>query len=126
MELDQVDFTTAFLNGDVDEEIYMALPEGFTQGSKVARLNKSIYGLKQASRAWYFKLDQAFTELGFTHSAVEHCLYIWRRGDIKVIIPIYVDDQLIASNHCPTLNWVKEELGKKFKMKDLGPASYIL
>lgn len=127
-ELDQVDFTKAFLNGDLDEETYMKQPEGFQQGGPevVCKLKNAIYGLRQAPRQWFKKLDECLRSIGFTQSLVEPCLWYLIKGDTKTVIPVYVDDQIIAGSSRSTVDWVKAQLAKAFPMKDLGPLSYIL
>ena len=124
-----MDVSSAFLNGDLDEEIYMAQPEGFAaQGQEhlVCRLKKSLYGLKQSPRQWYQKLHSTLSDLGFSHCASDHCVWMWAKDGIKVIIPAYVDDLTIACNNVPTLKRIKEQLKKRYKMHDLGPIAVIL
>ena len=70
LELDQVDFKSAYLNGEIEEEVYIELPDGYKQGDKVGRLNKAIYGTRQGGNCWHAKLDQAFHHMGFTRSKV--------------------------------------------------------
>jgi hypothetical protein len=129
MEVHTMDVSSAFLNGDLDEEIYMAQPEGFAapgQEHLVCRLKKSLYGLKQSPRQWYQKLHSTFVALGFSRCASDHCVWVWAKNGIKVIIPAYVDDLTIACKHTPTLKHIKAELHKQYKMHDLGPIKYIL
>jgi hypothetical protein len=129
MEVHTMDVSSAFLNGDLDEEIYMAQPEGFEapgQEHLVCRLKKSLYGLKQSPRQWYQKLHSTFVALGFSRCASDHCVWVWAKDGIKVIIPAYVDDLTIACKHTPTLKQIKAELHKQYKMHDLGPIKYIL
>jgi len=129
MEVHSMDVSSAFLNGDLDEEIYMAQPEGFAaQGQEhlVCHLKKSLYGLKQSPRQWYQKLHSTLSELGFSRCASDHCVWIWAKNGIKVIIPVYVDDLTIACNNSPALKRIKEELKKRYKMHDLGPIACIL
>ena len=122
-EIDQVDFTQAFTNGDLEEDVYMKQPEGFHEGGPemVCHLKRALYGLKQAPRQWYKKMDALLLSLGFLRSEVDHCLYYLIRDGVKHVIPLWVDDQLLACNDRPTLDWVKSELAKVFAMKDLGP-----
>jgi transposase InsO family protein len=126
LELDQLDFKTAFLNGDIEEELYIEQPEGFREGNLVCRLKKAIYGIKQAPRQWYLKLHQLFCDLGFRRLESDHSLYVWTNDNVKVIIPVYVDDLVLACNDRPALDFVKRELGNRFQMKDLGPAKLLL
>lgn len=122
LELQQMDAVTAFIQGDVDEEIYMVQPKEFQQGNKVCKLNKAIYGLKQASRLWNLKLDAALQEIGFTRSKVDPCIYFKVKGKLMTVIGVYVDDSLIAFNDKETRRLLDAELHKRFKMKDLGEA----
>jgi hypothetical protein len=129
MDVHTMDVSSAFLNGDLDEEIYMAQPEGFAapgQEHLVCRLKKSLYGLKQSPRQWYQKLHSTFVDLGFSRCASDHCVWVWAKDGIKVIIPAYVDDLTIACNNNPALKRIKEELSSRYKMRDLGPIKYIL
>ena len=129
MEIDHMDISTAFLNGDLDEEIYMAQPEGFAapgQEHLVCCLKKSLYGLKQSPRQWYIKLHSTFVKLGFSRCASDHCVWIWAKDGVKVIIPAYVDDLIIACKNVPLLKCIKEELKLEYKVRDLGPVAYTL
>ena len=129
LELHQMDVKTAFLNGHLEEEIYMLQPEGFGEKEKenmVCKLNRSIYGLKQASRQWYILFDNAITSYGFSMTEGDHCIYTKVIGSNFVLLSLYVDDILIASNDKVTLVEVKAWLSSKFDMKDMGEASYVL
>jgi len=97
MELDQVDIKAAFLNGDLQEEIYLEPPEGSAiPADKVLRLKKSLYGLKQSPRCFNEKLSNWLTSQGFSASKADSCLFIRRRGQSLLLISVHVDDQLIA------------------------------
>jgi hypothetical protein len=129
LEIHQMDVKTAFLNGDLEEEIYMVQPEGFVVKGKedlVCKLNKSLYGLKQASRAWYQKMDQAMLSAGFLRLQADTCVYVLRRDGLVIFVALYVDDLLLLSNSLSELISLKQELAKKFEMKDLGEAQFIL
>ncbi|CAI7774554.1 unnamed protein product, partial [Closterium sp. NIES-54] len=122
-----IDFQeTAFLNGVVDEEIYMKQPEGYDDGSGcICRLNKAIYGLKQAPRCWYARLVEALEALGFRISGCDESLFI-TEGEEKVFLLVYVNDILLFS---PSLERIKEVQGKlkeTFQCKALGPMGYYL
>ncbi|KAL6326013.1 hypothetical protein AAG906_038505 [Vitis piasezkii] len=117
--IEQLDVKTAFLHGDLEEEIYMEQPEGFTIKGKehlVCRLKKSLYGLKQAPRQWYKKFDSFMVEHGYDRTISNHCVFVKKffNGEF-IILLLYVDDMLIVG-----------QLRKSFEMKDLGPASIIL
>ena len=128
-EIWQMDFKTAFLNGSLDETIYMVQPEGFLekgQEKKVCKLQKSIYGLKQASRSWNIKFDQSVKSYGFIQCPDEPCVYKRRSENVVVFFILYVDDILLIENDVGTLSSVKVWLSTQFDMKDLGEASHIL
>jgi hypothetical protein len=128
----QMYVVTAFLNADLDKEIYMSQPPGLppklnARGEEmVLKLHKSIYGLKQASRQWYRLIDSIFKSLGFTRLKSDHSLYLCRRREIIVIIALYVEDLQGATNNEPTWNVLNSKLSTRLKMKDLGVASYCL
>lgn len=123
-EIDQMDATTAFLQGDIEEKIYMKQPEMFDDGSgRVCLLRKSIYGLKQASRQWNKKLNQVLLSGGYVRSTLDPCVYMCRNGSSVVYAAIYVDDILIFSNNTQMKDSLKRRLSTSFEMKDLGEAS---
>lgn len=130
LELEQMDVVTAFLNGDLDEDIYMEQPEGFRDSrypDHVCKLLKALYGLKQAPRQWHAKIDSFLVhKLGFTCTAADACLYIRCSGNRLEIIALYVDDLLIAGNDVAAVAELKKELGDAFEMKDLGAAKVCL
>ena len=126
LELHQMDVVTAFLNGDLDEDIYMEQPEGCidkTKSDSVCKLLKAIYGLKQAHRQWHSKIVAfLIAELGFTTTRSDPCLYIRRQNNVIMIIALYVDDLLLAGSDLDAIVWMKNELNRRFEMKDLGEA----
>ena len=129
LELHQMDVKTAFLNGELSEEVYMEQPEGFQKDGEdhlVCRLKKSIYGLKQASRQWYLKFDNVISSLGFVESKVDRCINIKISGSKYIFLILYVDDILLAYNDLGMLHEVKQSLSRYFDMKDLGEASFVL
>jgi transposase InsO family protein len=127
LECDQVDIVAAFLNGDLEETIYMDPPEGSTipQGS-VIRLLKSLYGLKQSPRCFNKRFDSWLKDQGFRPTMADPCLYFRKQGETVILISIHVDDQLIASNNRPELDRFKKQLNSEFECSDSGPASYFL
>ncbi|CAH9124988.1 unnamed protein product, partial [Cuscuta epithymum] len=130
LEIEQLDVKTAFLHGDLEEEIYMEQPEGFKVPGKenlVCRLMKSLYGLKQAPRQWYKKFESFMAEHDFTKTKSDHCVFIKRyeRGDFLILL-LYVDDMLIIGQDRIKIDALKKDLSKSFAMKDLGPAKQIL
>lgn len=128
-EIWQMDVKTAFLNGKLTEDVFMAQPEGFENAKypkRVCKLQKAIYGLKQASRSWNLCFHEKVTQFGFSRSEDESCIYIKVSGSVVVFLVLYVDDILLIGNDIPTLQSVKEWLGKCFAMKDLGDATFVL
>jgi hypothetical protein len=125
----QMDVKTAFLNGNIDEELYMMQPEGFVDSkdaNKVCKLQCSIYGLKQASQSWNLHFDQVIKSFGFVPNSYEACVYKKVSGSSVTFLVLYVDNILIIGNDIGMLNDVKSYLNKCFSMKDLGEAAYIL
>ena len=121
LQLHQVDVTTAFLNGELEGEVYMQQPKGFIHKGEehlVCKLKKSLYGLKQSPRCWNTALD----EMGFVQSTSDPCLYINAGGDV-FFIGVYVDDIILAG---PNLERIKETLSQKFYIKDMGKLHYFL
>jgi len=129
LELFQMDVKTAFLNGELDEEVYMDQPVGFeAKGDerKVCRLKRSIYGLKQSSRQWYLRFHDAITSFGFEMIEEDHCVYIRRSGKSVLILSLYVDDILLAGNDMSSIVATKKWLSSQFEIKDMGEANYVL
>ncbi|KAL2251475.1 UNVERIFIED_CONTAM: Retrovirus-related Pol polyprotein from transposon TNT 1-94 [Sesamum indicum] len=127
LELQQMDVKTAFLHGDLEEEIYMVQPEGYNgDDQQVCRLKKSLYGLKQAPQQWYRKFDNFMLEIGFSRCNADHCCYVKRFDEFFIILLLYVDDMLIAGSNVKEINRLKDQLSRKFDMKDLGEARQIL
>ncbi|RVW71217.1 Retrovirus-related Pol polyprotein from transposon TNT 1-94 [Vitis vinifera] len=125
----QMDVKTAFLNGDLNEEVYMEQPEGFVllgNENKVCKLVKSLYGLKQAPKQWHEKFDHAILSDGFRHNNVDKCLYSKTCDDYMVIVCLYVDDMLILSDDMKGIIETKRFLSTTFKMKDLREVDTIL
>ena len=128
-EIWQMDVKTAFLNGKLEEEVYMIQPRGLEDSSnskKVCKLQRAIYGLKQASRSWNKRFDEEVKALGFIQSMEEPCVYKKVSGSAIVFLILYVDDMLLIENNIPLLTEVKEWLSGKFSMKDMGEAAFIL
>ena len=122
LELHQMDVKTAFLNGNLDEDIYMDQPEGFAKEGiehLACKLKKSIYGLKQASRQWYIRFNDTITSFGFKENTVDQCIYLKISGSKFIFLVLYVDDILLASSDLGLLHETKEYLSKNFMMVDM-------
>ncbi len=127
LHIHQMDVTTAFLNGDLVEEIYMQPPPGSPlAGSGVCRLQKSLYGLKQAPLCWNIKINKVLVDLGFSRFMSEFGVYSQVTDGVIVLVALYVDDLLILSNNGSTIQSVKLSLSSHFRMKDLGLVSTFL
>src|SRR5438132_6367936 len=125
----QMDVKTAFLNGELEEEIYMEQPDGFIVNGhegKVCKLLKSLYGLKQAPKQWHEKFDKTLTSAGFIVNEADRCVYYRYGGGEGVILCLYVDDILIFGMSLNLIKDVKDFLFENFEMKDLGEADVIL
>eukprot|EP00253_Pinus_taeda_P033819 PITA_33819 len=123
-----MDVKTTFLNGEIEEEVYIEQSKGFEtfdRESHVCRLKRALYGLKQAPRAWYTRIDNYFTELGFTKSEVDAKLYhIVVKGELLIIV-LYVDDLILIGDDQLIVS-CKENLARDFEMKDMDPMHYFL
>ncbi len=129
-ECEQMDVVTAFLNGDLVEDIYMDIPEGFKSVEnvgKVCKLRKALYGLKQAPRQWYSKIHNFFVnDLKFICSINDPCLYTLIDSSGILIIALYVDDLLIIGDSRSRITELKEKFKQKSEMKDMGPIGVLL
>jgi hypothetical protein len=124
-----MDVKTAFLNGDLNENVYIVQPKGFIVKGKErmgCRLNKSIYGLKQASKQWYLKFDRTIRKFGFKDNVENNCIYTKFKNGKFIFLILYVDDILLASSDVNLLLETKKFLCLNFDMKDLGEASFVL
>lgn len=126
--IQQLDVDNAFLHGDLHEEVYMELPPGIipTSPNQVCRLNKSLYGLRQASRQWFSKLSSALISLGYHHSEYDHSLFIKSSLNTFTALLVYVDDIVLTGNASTEINHVKSFLHSTFRIKDLGNLKYFL
>ena len=125
----QMDVKTAFLNGELDEEVYMEQPESFVlpgNEKKVCKLTKSLYGLKQAPKQWHEKFDSVILEYGFQHNIADKCIYSKFTENYGVIICLYVDDMLIIGTNMDGVQDTKKYLSSQFKMKYLNEVDTIL
>ena len=127
LRLHQMVITTAFLHGDLEEEVYMKQPEGFlVQGQEhlVCQLKRSIYGLKQAPRCWNYALDTQLKTMGFEKSPNDPCIYISTSNGL-LILAVYVDDILLVGKSQQSTAQIKSDLGERFQVKDMGELQVI-
>lgn len=127
--LRQLDFNNAFLNGTLDEVVYMQQPPGFEDQSHpnfVCRLNNAIYGLKQAPRAWNHTLTAALLSWGFINSKSDSSLFILRRGQSMLLMLVYVDDVILTGNDTSLICDMISTFDSRFALKDLGSLSCFL
>jgi len=130
-ELENMDVNVAFLNAEVEEEIYMRQLEGYEvygpNGEElVCKLKKSIYGLKQASRNWNQTIDKWMKDYGFKASEADPCLYVKREKQEMIVVIIWVDDLIIAGSCKQIIQAFKAAISRRFSMKDLGALKWIL
>ncbi|KDP30510.1 hypothetical protein JCGZ_16690 [Jatropha curcas] len=124
-----LDVKTAFLNGELEEEVYVSQPDGFVDKinpQKVLRLHKALYGLKQAPRAWNTKLDHSLKSFGFHRCPFEHALYMKKEEDDITVVGVYVDDLILTGSNGKHIESFKQEMMRMFEMSDLGLLSYYL
>ena len=125
----QLDVKSEFLNGILQEDIYVEQPEGFEkkgEEAKVFLLKKALHGLKQAPKAWYNKIDEHLLSLGFKKNLSEATLYIKRQNNDVLIVSLYVDDLLLTGNNALLVEDFKQEMMKGFEMTDLGLMTFFL
>ena len=119
----QLDVQNAFLNGELEELVYMSQPPGFQNPNfprQVCRLKKALYGLKQASRAWFTKLSNAFLNWGFNCSRFDSSMFLHFGQTDTMIILVYVDDILITGSSQDQIDFLITRLHSTFALRDLG------
>ncbi|GJR86729.1 putative ribonuclease H-like domain-containing protein [Tanacetum coccineum] len=129
MTVYQMDVKTAFLNGELKEEVYVHQPEGFVDPERphhVYRLKKALYGLKQAPRAWYDTLSKFLLAQGFSKGVVDPTLFIRKTGKHTLHVQIYVDDIIFASTDPKDCDRFSNEMSSKFQMSMMGQISFFL
>ena len=127
-DLHQMDVKTTFLNGVIEEELYIEQPQGFEvedRQTHVCKLKKALYGLKQYPRAWYGRIDSFLTSMGFAKSKADPNLYLKVIEDEPVILLLYVDDLFLTGNEKQIVD-CKKKFTEEFEMKDLGLMHYFL
>ncbi|KAJ9545253.1 LOW QUALITY PROTEIN: hypothetical protein OSB04_024960 [Centaurea solstitialis] len=125
----QMDVKTAFLNGELKEEVYVSQPEGFVDRTKpthVYILDKALYGLKQAPRAWYDHLSNALLDNGFYKGKIDPTLFIKTEGNDILLLQIYVDDIIFGSTNSDMCTWFSDLMTTRFEMSMLRGLSFFL
>ena len=128
-EVHHLDVKSAFLNGELQEEVYVTQPEGFVKEGeehKVYRLIKALYGLRQAPRAWNARLDKCLKELGFKRCLHEQAVYTKSDKGNTLIVGVYVDDLLVTGSSKCEIEEFKKQMNKQFEMSNLGLLSFYL
>jgi hypothetical protein len=120
-ELESIDISNAYLNGELkDVKVYMRQPEGFAEKDNawVARLLKGLYGLKQGGREWFKRLEQVFSQLGFTRICADGSIFIWAKDRVQVIYPVFVDNITFVSKSKAKIAELETAIAKHFKLRD--------
>src|SRR5882672_6768893 len=128
-EIHQMDVKTAFLHGDLEEEVSMEQPEGMKERGKedwVCYMRKTLYGLMKAARAWNICLHHAMLEIGYVHISADHCIYMRNTTSGSSIVAIHVDDMAAAASNKAEMAKLKEQLGNFFGLLDLGELKWLL
>ncbi|GJZ29117.1 zinc finger, CCHC-type containing protein [Tanacetum coccineum] len=128
-QVHHLDVKSAFLHGELKEEVYLTQPEGFIQqgkSGKIYKLTKALYGLRQAPRAWNMKLDQTLKSLGFKKCNLEQAVYTKKSKTSTLIVGVYVDDLIITGTPRKEIDLFKSQMKDKFEMSDLGLLAYYL
>ncbi|GMF32340.1 unnamed protein product [Phytophthora lilii] len=124
---EQLDVDTAFLNSKLKEQVFMEVPYGVPNADNMmCKFNKAIYGLKQATSAWYQTIHAVIMQIGFRGCGADQCVYVKEMKDNYVYVCLYVDDMIIAAKTNQEINEIKLALKNAFKMKELGAAKFIL
>ena len=122
-----MDVKNAFLNGDLSDKVYMQPPSSLSvESNKVCHLRRAIYGLKQASRAWFAKFNSTISRLGYMASHYDSALFLRRTDKCTILLLLYMDDMIITGDDLSSIQELKDFLSQQFKMKDLGHLNYFL
>lgn len=127
-DIQQMDVNSAYLKGEIDTDLYMAQPQGYVDKdfpSKVCKLLKGLYGLKQAGRLWNATLSNFFVKLKFKRTNSDSCVYIGQFDKGICILCVYVDDMIITGP-TPVINHIKQQIAAQFDVKDLGTVKHLL
>lgn len=127
--IQQLDVNNAFLQGTLEDEVYMEQPPGFIDKDHpdhVCRLRKAVYGLKQAPRAWYMELKNFLLSIGFQNSLSDTSMFVLKKGKEVIYLLVYVDDILITGSHKAMISNVLNLLADRFSVKDAEDLNYFL
>jgi histone deacetylase 1/2 len=127
--LRQLDVKNAFLHGILEEEVYMRQPPGYENKNKpgyISKLDKALYGPKQAPRAWYSRLSSQLISFGFVASKSDASLFIYHKHGVTIYMLVYVDDIILVSSSEEATNVLLKDLSEKFALKDLGDLHFFL
>jgi hypothetical protein len=128
-EIHQIDVVGAYLNAELEEEIYMEPPPGLLRpedGDKVCLLLRGLYGLKQAGRRWQKKMTKEFVDMGFEVSKVDASVFIRKVGEETMVVPVSTDDMTLAASSLPTIEKFKVEIAARFEITDMGEIKWLL
>lgn len=129
LQLFQLDVKSAFLNGELEDEVYVKQPQGYEikgKEGKVYKLQKALYGLRQAPRAWNSNIDSYFVKNGFVRSPSEPSLYVRKTETDLLMVCLYVDDLIYAGTNEAMVKSFKATMMKEYEMTDLGLMKYFL
>ncbi|XP_057478145.1 retrovirus-related Pol polyprotein from transposon TNT 1-94 isoform X6 [Actinidia eriantha] len=127
--LHQFDVKNTFLHGELEEEVYMDIPPGFSSSKtegKVCRLKKALYGLKQSPRAWFGRFSKAMLGFGYKQSHADHTMFIKKGAGKIIVLIVYVDDMIVTGDDVDEILNLKCRLAQEFEIKDLGSLRYFL
>ncbi|CEG39832.1 reverse partial [Plasmopara halstedii] len=122
LTIHQMDVKTAFLNGELEENIFMAQPEGYVSASHpdhVCKLKRSLYGFKQSSRMWNKNVDDSMQLLEFNKWESDHCIYVKRQVQDMIFVALNVEDMILASSSLKILEEIKQALSERFEMTEM-------
>ena len=128
-KLQQMDVKSAFLNGFIEEEVYVRQPPGFESAKfldRVFKLRKALYGLKQAPRAWYERLKSFLLKSGFVMGSVDKTLFLLSRGGDTLIVQIYVDDIIFGGSSHALVSSFAEQMSREYEMSLIGELQFFL
>jgi hypothetical protein len=129
LKLESINISNAYLNGKLhDVDLYMQQPDSFAERNStwVAHLLKGFHSLKQGGREWFCRLEEVIVTLGFARIRSNLLVFIWDKGGVKVIVPDFVDDSMLASKSKEKIAEIKGLLAQHFKLCNLGPTLFLL